>query len=68
MSCPVCTDPDGDVLVPYYGTAPHSHRGVVSVTLPRGQWPPNFLEDTESPGHGIWWCAACGEGKPEDVE
>lgn len=72
MSCDMCLDPDGIPCFPIYGPAPHTCfykiPGAVmgqSVTLPRDQWPDNFIEDPECPGLGIYSCPHCGEGKPE---
>ncbi|MDD0837857.1 hypothetical protein PSQ40_04665 [Curvibacter sp. HBC61] len=76
MTCPACQDPDtGEALVPYYGVGPHvcfyKIPGATigqSRPLPRDQWPANYREDPESPGHGLWWCEVCGEGATDAQE
>ncbi len=72
MSCPMCTDPDGQPCMPQYGLAPHTHDladGWIGSTrlLPREQWPSNFRLEPGCDRLGIWWCGHCGEGKPEEV-
>lgn len=72
MSCPSCFDPeDGTRLYPHYGVGPHlcfyKIPGAMlgqSALLPPAAWPPNYEEDPDAPGHGIWWCPECGYGKP----
>lgn len=75
MSCEFCTDPDGQPCYPIYGVGPHTHAGVgenpllgPTQPLPREHWPANFRENPEEPGHGLWWCPQCGDGKPDDVQ
>lgn len=72
MSCEHCTDPNGEVCVPFYGLAPHYHAGSKilgsTVTAPAAEWPSNFKEDPDCPGMGIWWCTRCGEGDPDGDE
>lgn len=68
MPCYYCTDEDGVPCFPIYGVGPHTHRnGPVSgpvVHAPPSEWPENYLEDPDCPGHGTWWCPHCGDGKP----
>lgn len=75
MSCEHCTDPDGAPCYPSYGVAPHTCFYKIpgatigqSVLLPRDQWPDNFIEAEQDPGHGIYWCPNCGEGKPDGAQ
>ena len=72
MACKHCTDPDGLPCFPQYGVGPHTcfykYPGATlgqSQPLPREQWPENYMEDPDCPGHGVWWCPECGDGKPE---
>ena len=69
MTCPQCTDEDGESCYPTYGVGPHVHSGnsmiSATVALPKEQWPENYSEDPDCPGLGTWWCSACGDGKPE---
>lgn len=74
MSCAMCTDEDGVACFPQYGPGPHTCFFRIpgatigqSQALPRDQWPANYREDPASPGEGVWWCPACGDGKPEAV-
>lgn len=58
--CDQCDDGDGHCVFPYYGVAPHTHA------LPREQWGPNFREDPESPGQGVYMrCPHCGRGEQQ---
>lgn len=72
MSCEYCTDPDGAPCFPIYGLGPHQHttqhNGMIigSYPLPSETWPENYREDPDCPGHGVWWCPQCGDGKPND--
>jgi hypothetical protein len=58
---------------PYYGQALHRHfidlsaRGLAwsSCSVPRDQWPDNFVEDPESPGLGAYYCPTCRRGMGE---
>jgi hypothetical protein len=75
MSCEFCTDPDGLPCFPSYGVAPHTCFYKIpgatigqSIVLPREEWPDNFKEDPDEPGHGTYWCPHCGDGKPDDEE
>ena len=77
--CQHCDDGDGNCVFPYYGVAPHIHADTgreshldplaligSTRTLPRDQWGPNFREDPDSPGEGVYMrCPACGRGEPE---
>lgn len=69
MACEHCTDPDGESCYPMYGVGPHRHEGASiigsTVLLPKEAWPENYQEDADCPGLGVWWCAHCGDGKPE---
>lgn len=71
MACEHCRSDDGELLYPHYGVGPHrcfyKIPGAIvgqSEPLQPGQWPENYREDPDVPGMGIWWCGACGEGKP----
>lgn len=68
--CELCTDPDGAACFPQYGVGPHTHAAGTwkSEPTPQDQWPINYREDAENPGHGVWWCPNCGCGKPKDAE
>lgn len=68
--CKMCNDGDGACVFPYYGVAPHTHRdGPFSgptILRPKDEWPANFIEDTECPGHGVYTnCPQCGAGEPQ---
>jgi len=67
-------DPCFDIF-PYYGIMPHEHRVSVqdgklvslgTVFLDKEKWPDNFVEDTDAPGCGTFYCpnkkckAKCG--------
>ena len=74
MSCEYCTDPDGVPCFPVYGVGPHTHAGRdgnpllgATIPLPRDEWPENYRESADEPGHGLWWCPHCGDGKPDDL-
>lgn len=74
MSCEYCTDPDGAPCFPIYGVGPHTHAGIAgnpllgeTIPLPREEWPENYRENPNEPGHGVWWCPHCGDGKPDDL-
>lgn len=67
MSCPQCSDLDGLPCLPQYGLAPHPEAADgQSAFQPRELWPENFQEDPQNPNHGTWWCAHCGDGKPDN--
>lgn len=73
MSCEHCTDPDGVSCFPIYGVGPHIHEGRNgnpllgrTIPLPPDEWPDNYRESKDDPGHGVWWCPHCGDGKPEE--
>lgn len=73
MSCEHCTDPSGVSRYPSYGVAPHTCDPMIpGATLggngiaPHDRGPANFTEDRGNPGHGIYWCAHCGAGKPPE--
>jgi len=69
MTCEHCTDPDGSPCFPVYGVGPHTHKPGSWMTgemLPPDSHPA-YREDPESPGHGVYWCPVCGDGKPEDA-
>lgn len=63
-----CKNTDCDAY-PVYGIAPHQHLEltdppsfVKSTRLrPREEWPKNFIEDKEEPGHGTYYCPECFE-------
>jgi hypothetical protein len=75
--CVLCDDGDGHCVFPYYGIAPHIHDTTGRETandpwailgstrlLPRDQWGPNFREDPESKGQGVYLrCPSCGCGE-----
>jgi len=69
--CYMCDDGDGNCLFPYYGVAPHTHEakpgGWMNTHIaPREQWGPNFREDPDSPGQGVYMrCPYCNRGEPE---
>lgn len=75
--CDHCKLPDGEgCAYPVYGVAPHDCGGFDKIgtarTLPRNQWPTNFIEDPQIPsvegkypGCGIYWCPKCDHGKAE---
>ena len=53
----------GDYPFPQYGLAPHGHdiarTGSImgsTVLRPKDDWPPNFHEDPEAPGCGVYYC------------
>ena len=55
--------------MPCYGVGPHRH-GINFKTIPleKPEWPDAYREDPDCPGMGVYWCHACGEGKPDDIE
>lgn len=66
MLCDKCkkdSEKYGDIYYPYYGVAPHGHdlqkTGSFigsTVVFPRHEWPDNFVEDSECPRCGIYYC------------
>lgn len=52
-------------MYPNYGIAPHKHdlSGGSFIgstrTLPKEEWPPNFFEDPDEPGLGVYECPEC---------
>lgn len=61
--CMTCEDGS----YPVYGVGPHKCYykipGAVigqSVPAPKEEYPPNFIEDEECPGLGVWLCPDCG--------
>ena len=79
MACKHCTDHDGDLCLPHYGLAPHTHESeqkdpskfnmddwIGSTRFyPKEDWPDEFIEDPESPNHGTWYCPYCKDGLEE---
>ena len=67
--CEMCDDGDGHCVFPYYGVAPHTHdtrNGWIGSTrlVPRDQWGPNFREDPDCEGSGVYMrCPHCGRGE-----
>lgn len=64
MASDKCKDPNHE-WYPYYGVAPHTHDlsggsfiGSTRVE-PKEKWPPNFKEDEEAPGCGVFYCPGC---------
>lgn len=63
MSCPACTDPDGEPCHPIYGLAPHVHAwDGLTITdtqmLPREEWPVlhgryRILYFSDAPARGV---------------
>ncbi len=61
MACKHCTAPNGDVVYPYYGLAPHVHTQRLGGTEFTGEVPENFEPDPDAPGLGTYYCPNCKE-------